>query len=97
MKRQFGEGISCNVGVRPDRTPPFGSLPGTSKWEEQYIQNMLEGLDCVSHLAWGRLGIPRKNWEVVSGKRDIWNTLRASFHRYTNTRETEDVEWMDGN
>lgn len=34
MKRQFGEGISCNVGVGPDWTPPFGSLPGTSKWEE---------------------------------------------------------------
>lgn len=75
IKREYVVGISCSVGVGPGRTPPFGSLPGTSKWEE--IQNALEGFDGTSHLAWGRLGIPGKNWESVSSKRDIWNPRLA--------------------
>lgn len=92
IKRGYVVGISCSVGVGPGRTPPFGSLPGTSKWEE--IQNTLEGFDCMSHLAWGRLGIPGKNWESVASKRDIWNA-RLAPGSYTSATE---IGWweMDG-
>lgn len=92
MKRQFGEGISCNVGVGPDRTPPFGSLPGTSKWEGNPAVDP-EHAGGIRLCVPSGLGTPREELGSVSGKRDIWNTLRASFHCFTNKRETE---WMDG-
>lgn len=81
----------------PPWESPFGVFLSTTNWKGTtgYTQNSLEGLSCISYLAWECLGSNREELESAGGERGNWN-IRFSLLPLRSDQRLVKETWING-